>query len=75
MPSMTNETLAGGCPDEDALREAVEAGLASAREQPLVPAAAVERALRRELDGAREQAERRKVRMRDGRGGAGGGRR
>ncbi|MHC5210143.1 MAG: hypothetical protein ACYTG2_05435 [Planctomycetota bacterium] len=54
--------------DEAARQEQVEAGLASAREQPLVEAAEVERALRRELESVCERAERRKVARRNGPG-------
>jgi hypothetical protein len=70
---MTMDSLAGDGLEEDALREAVEAGLASAREQALVEAAVVERGLRRELDALCEQAEQRKSRLRTGRGGRGDG--
>jgi hypothetical protein len=70
---MTTGRSADAGPEEVELREALEAGLTSARDEPLVEAVSVERALRRELDGLSERAERRKTRLRDGRGGAGGG--
>jgi hypothetical protein len=57
--------------EEDGLREALEAGLVSLREDALIEARVVERVLHRELDEQCERAERRKVRVGDGRGGGG----